>query len=108
MSKSVLVIDTPKHCRECLLCDSIMNSKNEYKHLCSMMFDTGKGDVIQRFVNPEDPVPDWCPLIPLPQKRDSSHYIHRGDAKSMIHTMIIMQDTGYNQCLDDLQKGVTK
>lgn len=97
MSKSVLVIDTPKSCRECNL-----KFTDEYSDYCPYK----KADVYDYVQN--NTKPDWCPLIPLPQKRDSSHYIHRGDAKSMIHAMIIMQDTGYNQCLDDLQKGVTK
>lgn len=84
MSKSVLVIDTPESCSECLF--------REMSHCI----------VAQEMVDKIN-----CPLSPLPSRKDLSHYMVRGDSKSMTHLIMSIHDAGYNQCLDDLQKGVT-
>jgi hypothetical protein len=96
MSKSVLVIDTPKHCSDCSI-----RFTDEYSDYCPC----NKQDVFT-YVH-TNTKPNWCPLSPLPPHKDISHYIQRGDSKSMTHLIMSVHDAGYNQCLDDLQKGVT-
>ena len=54
MSKSVLVIDTPKNCNSCVLC-------------CGRLYPFCKMNVF-RDIEDSDTVPDWCPLKPLPEK----------------------------------------
>lgn len=52
--KSVLVIDTPKTCKECR---------------CQMMLVCVPADEdIDEYVDPNTTMPEWCPLRPLPQK----------------------------------------
>lgn len=101
-NKSVLVIDTPNTCRECILYDGIMNHRKELKHICQKWFPTEKGDVIQYYVDPDSTKPDWCPLSPLPEKRDLTQYVQRGDAIQDIY------DSGWNGCLDAILKGERK
>jgi len=51
--KSVLVIDTPKTCKECQ---------------CQMMFVCVPADEdIDEYVDPNTTIPKWCPLRPLPK-----------------------------------------
>lgn len=57
MSKSVLVIDTPENCRSCYLRWFTLN----------LQYCRGKlKDIKDTSVKP-----DWCPLKPLPEKRDT-------------------------------------
>lgn len=50
----------------------------------------------------EDLKPDWCPLSPLPLKKDLTKYIMRGDGKSMTHLIQYIHDQGYNDCLEEI------
>lgn len=84
MSKSVLIIDTPESCSECLF--------REMSHCI----------VAQEMVDKIN-----CPLSPLPPRKDFSRYMVRGDGKSMTHLIMSIHDQGYNNCLDDLQKGAS-
>ena len=52
--KAVLVVDTPKTCKECR---------------CQMMLVCVPADEdIDEYVNPSTTIPKWCPLRPLPLK----------------------------------------
>ena len=66
MSKSILVIDTPVCCRECPLC---REDHQTYRDYCSITAD---------YIWTMDK-PDWCQLIPLPEKYeiDESKYNDR-------------------------------
>ena len=108
MSKSILIIDTPESCRECPAYEYNVPSSTCY---CNAVHDDiGYARPARKLNKPAEynfPIPDWCPLTSLPLHKDLSHYIQRGDSKSMIHTMMGIYDSGYNQCLDDLQKGAS-
>lgn len=82
MSKSVLVIDTPESCSECIL--------REMSHC--MITQEMIGDTHR------------CPLSPLPPRKIPC--MKRGDAKSMTHLIENIIGAGYNKCLEALQKGV--
>lgn len=84
MSKSVLVIDTPESCSECIL--------REMSH-CMVTQEMLGGT-------------HRCPLSPLPPRKVLPSYVQRGDTKSMTHLIEDIIGAGYNKCLDDLQKGV--
>ena len=106
--KSILVIDTPNSCGTCPL-----SYYNEYyrEYFC-------RGREYYRTIEDyewqskqmcgKDTKPEWCPLSPLPQKKELQHYIQRGDAKSMTHTMMYMHDQGWNDCIDEIMKSEDK
>ena len=87
MSKSVLVIDTPERCEDCMLCYDRIG--------CYISIGTY-------------PLSENCPLSPLPQYRPVNEYIQRGDARSMTHLITSIHDIGYNECLDEILKGKRK
>ena len=55
MSKSVLVIDTPKYCASCALRSGILHP------FCRV----NRRDITDLSIRP-----DWCPLKPLPEKKE--------------------------------------
>lgn len=57
MSKSVLVMDTPKYCALCVLRSGVLHP------FCR---------VNNRDITDLSIIPDWCPLKPLPEKNDRS------------------------------------
>ena len=57
MSKSVLVIDTPKYCALCVLRSGVLHP------FCRV----NNRDITDLSIRP-----DWCPLKPLPEKNDRS------------------------------------
>ena len=92
MSK-VLVIDRPKNCLNCPM-------RYDYKEsdICALA-----DDIIYNCSSK----PDWCPLLPLPEKKDITKYIQRGDAKSMTHLVQYMYAQGWNDCIDYILKEKT-
>lgn len=83
MSKSILVIDTPKCCRECPVCASYQESAfSPREYWCSPMDN--------RDAEPEGK-PDWCPLKPAPEYE----LVWYDDEKSD-------WERGYNACIDEI------
>ena len=80
MSKSVLVIDTPKTCRDCDLFQ-----KTENDEWCG--FDKDAVDPMFRA--------DYCPLKPMPQKCGSAR---KDDEVSKLIAL------GWNVCIDYLEE----
>ena len=79
--KSVLVIDTPKTCKECP---------------CQMMLVCVLADEnIDEYVNPNETKPDWCPLRPLPSKLVPFGYLDAGNEDGLY-------EKGYNDCIDEI------
>ena len=108
MSKSVLVIDTPKTCRECILCVGRMNHfRKEYKHFCNQVFDTGNGDCVQHFVDPDGTIPDWCPFSSLPNPINLCQYTDN-IALNMDSILAYQYAQGYNDFRDEILKGETE
>jgi hypothetical protein len=103
MSKSVLVIDTPESCRKCPL-----HSFDSFSLYCKAVVDDWGWCSPARKIcdNHEKCVkPNWCPLSPLPEKKDLTRYVQRGDAKSMTHMVQYMYDSGWNACREEILKG---
>lgn len=93
MSKSVLVIDTPKNCYECPFGTEYCGNL-EYEGCCEL---AGCLDSDMRLITEElydyesESKPDWCPLNPLPEKDTESYFPDEfGDGYA----------TGWNRCID--------
>ena len=82
MSKSVLVIDTPKNCCPCYLRGFTLNSQ-----YCRWK----KKDIKDTSVKP-----DWCPLMDLPEKDNGDYPANTFDAGFV---------EGRNQCIDEITGG---
>lgn len=82
MSKSILVIDTPKTCENCY-----MLSHNYCNFQCLIT-----GELIEKSTNR----PNWCPLKPLPEKNTTEN--------DMTDYQCGMVD-GRNQCIDEITGG---
>lgn len=81
MSKSVLVIDTPKYCALCVLRSGVRHP------FCRV----NNRDITDLSIRPE-----WCPLKPLPEKSTTEN--------DMTDYQCGMVD-GRNQCIDEIIGG---
>ena len=79
MSKAILVMDMPSSCRECS-CISL--------GCCNAVGGVGFcrtiGDIYDK--------PDWCPLKPMPSKKD----------KPTKSESVACFNSGYNACIDEI------
>lgn len=82
MSKSVLVIDTPENCGKCKFISEFW---------CRAMGN--------RRVPNNDVIPDWCPLKPLPEKKEYVDPTSSAKAKKNIIAV------GWNTCINMIVKG---
>ena len=73
MSKSVLVIDTPNTCLDCMFCFELDEGINA---CCSVMSDENDKSLcrdIQCVGGYCQGKPDWCPLKELPEEENSDY-----------------------------------
>lgn len=81
--KSVLVVDTPKTCKECP---------------CQMMLVCVPADEdIDEYINPSKTKPDWCPLRPLPHKK-----MPKQDEAFPQDMRLIDRWRGWDACIDEI------
>lgn len=83
--KAVLVIDMPKSCADC----QIMADKWCYGIPMEKVHD--KININKR--------PSWCPLRPLPQKKEIDTTLVFGGYENIIQEALAR---GYNSCLDEI------
>lgn len=78
MSKAVLVMDMPDGCAGCHLYD----------------YPSSRCYVTEKYQNDisKDYKPDWCPLVPLPEKKESDPV--------MDHDIDFGMAEGWNACID--------
>lgn len=90
MSKSVLVIDTPKSCMRCHFGLIIGNY-----FFCAITID--KDGVFKQIRNDLYGVKkqDWCPLKPLPEKFDGEKNRKLGDFEPLFKI-------GWNACINEI------
>ena len=79
--KSVLVINTPKNCKECDC------------HLWLVCVPADED--IDEYIDASKTKPDWCPLRPLPEKKGKHGELHEYDTD-------IHYEIGWNDCLDEI------
>lgn len=86
MKKSILIVDTPDNCEKCKFCAS------EYVDFCILenaaVDDTSK-------------IPDWCPLKPLPDRKEIIETYKWEDRLPSFKC-------GWNWCLDEITGGKRK
>ena len=86
MSKSVLVIDTPENCYLCCL-------RRESIRNCPYCEAKLKG------IKDLSVKPDWCPLNPLPEKKEYIVPIDNIESQKDIIAV------GWNACIDEITGG---
>lgn len=82
MSKSVLVINTPKYCALCVLRSGVLHP------FCRV----NNRDITDLSIRP-----DWCPLMDLPEKDNGDYPANTSDAGFA---------EGWNQCIDEITGGM--
>ena len=89
MNKSVLLIDTPENCLDCQFCYEL----DEGVEACCSISDDDKDASLMKKIDCEygycQGKPDWCPLKPLPNKKNWGE-IFNGNVK------------GWNDCLKEI------
>lgn len=93
MSKSIIIINTPKTCIKCPCFNC-----NEYDTYCGI---TDK--FVEYVVNAGYVKPDWCPLSPLPEPKDLTQYTT--GSTNLDKIIQYAHDQGYNDCLYQLNGG---
>lgn len=89
MSKSLLVIETPECCEKCMInidgfCLAVLEP-NECVEGGEMWKET-----------PKACKPDWCPLHPIPEKKDE----YNSDTDVCYY-----RRQGWNSCVDEILEG---
>ena len=92
MSKSVLVIDTPENCISC----SISRDCSNILETCTFCPITGKCVLDKE----AESIPDWCPLKPLPERKEYIAPIDNVESQKDIIAV------GWNACIDAITKEV--
>lgn len=84
MSKAVLVMDMPDSCYKCPFCN-----------------DDAECDVIGRPFNQKKDKPDWCPMRPMPEKKQLS-----GDMHNVQRMAEEISAASWNACIDEIGGGL--
>lgn len=99
MSKSILVIDTPENCLDCRFCYEL----DEGAEACCSISDDDKDAILMKKIDCEygycQGKPDWCPLKPLPEKKEYVDPTSSAKAKKNIIAV------GWNTCINMIVKG---
>ena len=82
MSKAVLVMDMQESCKKC----RFHLNYPSVKHYCYIKQEAF-----------EEEKPKWCPLKPLPEKREADS----------LYDSEYFEALGYNACIDEILKGAT-
>ena len=84
MSKSVLILDTPKMCDDCLFYRCAYDENDDYLDVCMALRETIDDCYEKRY--------DGCPLKEVPKKKEGEVYF--------------LEDAGFqngwNECLDEI------
>lgn len=83
MSKALLVIEMPVLCEDCPI-----SYENDYRNMCP---------IIGSHHNTENERPDWCPLIPMLQKKERSNVSNNYNG-GYSHGYV----AGWNACIDTM------
>lgn len=101
MSKSVLVIDTPKSCYNCPFGTEYYDIYI-YKGNCELAEHLGKIMTLltEEYYGFESKSrPEWCPLKPLPEKKEYIVPIDNVESQKDIIAV------GWNACIDEITGG---
>lgn len=98
MSKSVLVIDTPENCYDCLF-GTAYCGKLEYAGCCELAYRLNYDVILmteEHYDRESKSRPEWCPLKPLPKYKSMEKLGEYEYGK--MH--------GWNRCIDAITKEV--
>lgn len=101
MSKSVLVIDTPENCYDCLF-GTTYCGKLEYAGYCELAYRLNYDVILmteKHYGRESKSRPDWCPLMNLPEKDNFD------DLYDEYYTGY---HDGWNDCLREIVRGKNK
>lgn len=100
MSKSVLVIDTPENCIDCIFCQEYGIGSRKYA-CCYVTNGDSENDMklIDCIYGYRQSKPDWCPLKPLPEKREYIVPIDNVESQKDIIAV------GWNACINKITGG---
>ena len=101
MSKSVLVIDTPKNCTYCPLC---FYTEIYSEHQCRGTECTNSYSRTITEYGEEADRPDWCPLSPLPPHKDLAECVNAVDV-SLDKMLACQYAQGWNELRNEILKG---
>lgn len=87
INKSILIIKTPAHCEECKFHQNTSYSTFE----CLAIYKNGDNN---------ENFPTWCPLLPLPERKNLTTYVN-GDT-SIGNILHYNYAQGFNSCLDQI------
>lgn len=104
MSKSVLVIDTPENCVDCIFCQEYGIGSRKYAYCYATNGDSENDmKLIDCMYGYRQSKPDWCPLKPLPEKMKVTgiyNYVHlEAEGKPSRYRL------GWNDCIDAITGG---
>lgn len=95
----MLVIDTPENCLDCRFC----YESDEGVEACCSISDDDKDTSLTKKIDCEygycQGKPDWCPLKPLPEKKEYVDPTSSAKAKKNIIAV------GWNTCINMIVKG---
>lgn len=98
MSKSVLVVDTPKNCYDCPFGTEYCGNL-EYEGCCELAecLDSDMRLITEEHYDYEsESRPDWCPLKLLPEKSTKNHFPDEFEDGYA---------AGWNGCIDEIGGG---
>ena len=102
MSKSVLVIDTPQNCYDCPFGTGYCGDNLEYEGLCELADCLDYDEILiteEHYDCESKSRPEWCPLKPLPEKKEYIVPIDNVEAQKDIITV------GWNTCINEITGG---
>lgn len=97
VSKSIVVVNTPETCVDCIFCQEYRIKGIEYA-CCYVTNGDSENDMkpIDCIYGYRQSKPDWCPLMDLPEKDDGKYPTNTFDAGFA---------EGRNQCIDAITGG---
>lgn len=100
MSKSIVVVDTPETCVDCIFCQEYGIGSRKYA-FCYVTNGDSENDMkpIDCIYGYRQSKPDWCPLKPLPEKKEYIVPIDNVESQKDIIAV------GWNACLREITGG---
>lgn len=97
MNKSVLVVNTSETCIDCIFCQEYRTKSKEYAY-CYVKNGDSENDMklIDCIYGYRQSKPDWCPLKPLPEKKEYIVPIDNVESQKDIIAV------GWNDCLKEI------
>ena len=97
MSKSIVVVNTPETCVDCIFCQEYRTKSREYAY-CYVTNGVSENDMklIDCIYGYRQSKPEWCPLMDLPEKDNGDYPANTFDAGFT---------EGRNQCIDEITGG---